>query len=195
MRNTAVGGIFYGAQAFTFFGISIFLPILVAKMGIGDANFVTYLYNGCMLAGVIIGTIIFNRLTRRQFLVAGFALSAACLLIIVFWRHMPNEVELVIFSLFSLILSAGLVIENPYMSELYDATVRGTGVGMVVMISRFGAAAGTFLLPVITAQAGVNVAMLVCGVILAFAGIFCFVFAPETRPQVGGQKPTQEAAK
>jgi putative MFS transporter len=80
-------------------------------------------------------------------------------------------------------MSAGLVIENPYMSELFDSTVRGTGVGLVVTLSRIGAATGTFLLPIMTAASGVQGAMLLCGLILAAAGVFCLVYAPETRKQ------------
>lgn len=180
LRNTSVGGVFYAAQSFTFFGISIFLTILVGQMGITDTKLVGYLYNGSMMVGVLIGIVIFNRLSRRQFLIGDFALSAICLLLLAFWRTMPTQLELVVFSVFSVLLSAGLVMDYPYTSELFDSSVRGTGVGMVVTISRFGAAAGTFLLPIITTSLSVQTAMLICGVLLAIAGLFSLIFAPET---------------
>lgn len=183
LRNTAVGGVFYAAQAFTFFGISIFLPLLVAKMGIKDAAFASNLYSGAMLVGVLVGTVLFNHMTRRQFLIGDFLLAAVGLLVLALWHNMPNQVELSIFALFAVVLSAGLVIDYPYTSELFDSKVRGTGVGMVVTLSRFGAAAGTFLLPVLTTSYGVALAMLICGGLLLIAGLFCLAFAPETAPQ------------
>lgn len=180
LRNTSVGGVFYAAQSFTFFGISIFLPILVGQMGITDTKMVGYLYNGSMLVGVLLGIVVFNRLSRRQFLIGDFALSAVCLLLLGFWRTMPTQLELVVFSLFSVLLSAGLVMDYPYTSELFDSSVRGTGVGMVVTFSRIGAAAGTFLLPIITTSMSVQMAMLICGALLSFAGLFSLLLAPET---------------
>lgn len=181
LRQTAVGGVFYASQSFTFFGISIFLPILVANMGIGNTDFVAYLYNGCMLLGVLLGTVGFNLVSRRLFLVADFVLAAVCLLVIGLGQQLPTAVIMTVFSLFAVILSAGLVADYPYTSELFDSSVRGTGVGMVVTLSRFGAAAGTFLLPIITHVWRVQTAMLICGVLLLFAGVFCLVLAPETR--------------
>ncbi|MFT9004185.1 MAG: MFS transporter [Liquorilactobacillus hordei] len=180
IKHTLVGGVFYASQAFSFFGISIFLPILISKMGISDTNLVGYLYNGCMLLGILLGIRIFGTISRRKFLVGDFLLSAACLLILSLWSSIPKELALFTFSLFSLALSAGLVMDYPYTSELFDSHIRGTGVGMVVTISRVGAAAGTLLLPVITNSVSVQFSMLLCGLILLFSGIFCLFFAPET---------------
>jgi putative MFS transporter len=92
-RKTAVGGVFYGAQAFSFFGISIFLPILLKSMGVQNASFAGYLYNGSMLIGVILGNLLFNRIPRRNFLIGGFALSAILLLILAFraGSHHPRD--------------------------------------------------------------------------------------------------------
>ncbi len=47
-----------------FFGISIFLPILVKGMGIGDASTVNYLYNGAMMVGILLGIVVFNHVSR-----------------------------------------------------------------------------------------------------------------------------------
>lgn len=39
LRQTLVGGLFYACQAFAFFGISIFLPILLQSMHVTDQKF------------------------------------------------------------------------------------------------------------------------------------------------------------
>ncbi|WP_333583047.1 MFS transporter, partial [Lactobacillus acetotolerans] len=69
IRQTLVGGLFYACQAFAFFGISIFLPILLQSMNINNQAVSGILYNGGMFIGVLLGIIIFNRISRRSFLI------------------------------------------------------------------------------------------------------------------------------
>ncbi|MEC0184802.1 MFS transporter [Paenibacillus peoriae] len=181
-RNTLVGGIFYGCQVFPFFGIGIFLPLLMEGMNIGNPYISGILYNVFMIIGVILGVLIFNRIPRRTFLVSTFYASAAALVIIVIWPSAPVIITLILFSIFSVILSASLVLENPYPPELFDTRLRASGVGAVIAISRIGAASGTFLLPVITSHFGVHITLVVCCLSLLVGGVVCQIWAPETSP-------------
>ncbi|EST04355.1 MFS transporter [Lactobacillus crispatus] len=158
LRRTLVGGIFYACQAFSFFGISIFLPILLQSMNITSGNISGIIYNGGMFIGVLIG-------------------------ILAIVPNLNSILKLGIFTLFAIILSAGLILDYPYPTELFDLKVRATGVGTCITISRIGAAAGTFLLPVLTNVGGASLAMLVCAIVLLFAFIVCLIWAPETSPQ------------
>lgn len=187
-RSTLVGGIFYACQAFSFFGISIFLSILLKGMGITDSKVSGIIYNGGMLIGVIIGNLIFNRISRRMFLVSNFFISAVLIGSIALIPNMDPNLKIVIFSIFAVVLSSGLVLDYPYPTELFDIKVRGMGVGTCITISRVGAAAGTFLLPVLTNIGGSNLAMLVCAIVLAFSFIVCLFFAPETSPKFAKEK-------
>lgn len=183
LRRTLVGGIFYACQAFAFFGISIFLPILLGSMGITDQKVSGIIYNGGMFVGVLFGILIFNRISRRAFLVSNFLISAVLIGLLALIPDMDSMIKLVIFTIFAVILSSGLVLDYPYPTELFDVKVRGTGVGTCITISRFGAAAGTFLLPVLTNAGGAKLSMIVCAVILLFAFIVCLIWAPETSPK------------
>lgn len=62
-----VGGIFYACQTFAFFGISIFLPILLTGMNIKNPQVSGNLYNISMLLGIFLGIFLFNHLSRRAF--------------------------------------------------------------------------------------------------------------------------------
>src|SRR5699024_8585086 len=163
---------------FSFFGISIFLPILLKSMGVTNANMSGILYNGSMLIGVVIGIWIFNKISRRSFLVVSFLSSAIALAAMVF-LDISMCAKLVIFSLF---LSLSLVLDYPYPSELFDVKVRAAGMGICIAISRIGAACGTFLLPVLTDMGGSQLAMLVCALVLFIGSMICLVWAPETSP-------------
>lgn len=169
------------------------MPILVKGMGIGSASTVNYLYNGAMMVGVLLGIVVFNHVSRRQFLVADFGLAGIALLLLAFGKSLPAVISLTLFGVFAVILSAGLIADYPYTSELFDSAVRGTGVGMVVTFSRIGAAAGTFLLPIITNAFHVQTATGICGVILVFAASFCFGLAPETSPKILHDRQLQKA--
>lgn len=182
-RHTVVGGMFYGCQVFPFFGIGIFLPILLKQMNLGSASASGILYNSLQIVGVVIGVIIFNRISRRSFLLSTFYISAILLLIITFWTTAPAGLTLGIFSAFAVVLSAALVLENPYPPELFDTEIRASGVGAAITISRIGAAGGTFLLPIITNQFGVHVTLGVCAISLLIGGIVCQLWAPETSPK------------
>lgn len=179
LRRTLVGGIFYACQAFSFFGISIFLPILLKGMGINDPKISGIIYNGGILVGVAFGILIFNRISRRMFLISNFLISAILIGILAL-VPLNSQLQLLIFTIFAIVLSSGLVLDYPYPTELFDIKIRGTGVGTCITISRIGAAAGTFLLPILTHNGGANLAMLVCGAVLLFSFIVCLIWAPET---------------
>lgn len=183
LRKTLAGGIFYACQAFSFFGVSIFLPILLQNMGITDQKISGIIYNGGMLIGVVLGIFLFNRISRRMFLVSNFFISAVLIGILALVPHLGSSLKLIIFALFAIILSSGLVLDYPYPTELFDIKVRGMGVGTCITISRIGAAAGTFLLPVLTNMGGANLSMLVCAIVLTFSFVVCLLIAPETSPK------------
>lgn len=152
-------------------------------MNITDSNISGIIYNGGMFVDVLFGIFIFNRISRRAFLVGNFLTSAVLIGILALVPGLDSMVKLTIFTIFAIILSSGLVLDYPYPTELFDIKVRGTGVGTCITISRFGAAAGTFLLPVLTNIGGAKLAMLVCAIVLLFAFIVCLIWAPETSPK------------
>jgi putative MFS transporter len=98
-------------------------------------------------------------------------------------KNINSNIQLIIFCIFAIVLSSGLVLDYPYPTELFDIKVRGTGVGTCITISRFGAAAGTFLLPILTNLGGAHLAMITCAFVLFAAFIICLIWAPETSPQ------------
>ena len=183
LRNTIVGGVFYATQSFSFFGISIFLPILMTSMKITNGTVSGIIYYGGMVIGVILGNLVFNRMDRRPFLISTF-LSAT--LLIMALAALPNAsslIKLTLFTLFAIILSMQLILDYPYTSELFDVKIRATGVGNSIAVSRIGAAGGTFLLPILTNIGGASLAMWVCGIVLLIGLLTCLFLAPETNPK------------
>ena len=52
-KKVFIGGMFYACQAFAFFGISIFLPILLQGMNITDEKISGIIYNSAMFVGIL----------------------------------------------------------------------------------------------------------------------------------------------
>ena len=179
-KNTLVGGAFYACQVFPYFGVGIFLPILVSQLNMGSANTSSILYDIFCMAGAFIGTYLCNRIPRRLFLTSTFYISAIALGVMIIGHNGPVGITLVSFCVFALVMSIAVVMQNPYPPELFDTRVRGTGVGIVIFFSRIGAAAGTFLLPILVEKIGVYGTLGVCLVILLVGGVVCQLFAPET---------------
>lgn len=179
-KNTLVGGAFYACQVFPYFGVGIFLPILIGQLNMGDANTSSILYDIFCMAGAFIGTYLCNRISRRRFLVSTFYVSAIALGVMILGHKGPVIITVVSFCVYALAMSIAVVMENPYPPELFDTRVRGTGVGIVIFFSRIGAAAGTFLLPILVESIGVYGTLGVCFAILLIGGVVCQLFAPET---------------
>lgn len=183
--NTLVGGVFYACQVFPYFGVGIFLPILVSKLNMGNANMSSILYDIFCVIGAFAGVYLCNRISRRAFLLSTFYIAAAALAVMIVGQHAPIAVTIVSFSVFALVMSIAVVMENPYPPELFNTRMRGSGVGAVIAMSRVGAAAGTFLLPIFVETIGVYGTLGVCLVILLIGGLFCQKFAPETSVKYG----------
>lgn len=123
-RRTLVGGLFYDCQAFAFFGISIFSPILLENMGLGDSDLSGMIYNGSMLVGVLLGSWLFKTISRRAFLMGSFFISSLALILMLLGPADLFIFQIGFFAIFSVILLASLTLDYPYPTELFDLKVR-----------------------------------------------------------------------
>ncbi len=179
-RNTLVGGIFYACQVFPYFGVGIFLPILIGQLNMGDSNTSNIIYDVFCMAGAFVGTWLCEKLSRRKFLTSTFFGAAIALFVMIIGQNISMIITVIAFAAYAMIMSIAVVMEWPYPPELFDDRVRGTGVGIVVAFSRVGAALGTFLLPILMESIGATGTLIVCAAILVVGGVVCQLFAPET---------------
>ena len=179
-RNTLVGGMFYACQVFPYFGVGIFLPILIGQLNMGDANTSSIIYDVFCMVGAFAGTWLCARMSRRSFLTSTFFGAAIALVVMIIGQNISIIITVIAFAAYALIMSIAVVMEWPYPPELFDDRVRGTGVGIVVAFSRIGAALGTFLLPILMDSIGGTGTLIVCAAVLVLGGVVCQLFAPET---------------
>ncbi|MCG8532235.1 MAG: MFS transporter [Desulfovibrionales bacterium] len=181
-RNTLTSCTFFLCQVLPFFAISLFLPVVVKGLNIANPHASGMLYNGFTMFGVFIGILIANKISRRAFLMWTFYGAAAILTLMTVWQNMPPTIALVLLGAFSTVLAISIVAEWLYPPELFPTSLRGSGVGLTIAISRIGAGMGTWMLPVITEQYGVTVTLSCCIASLFIGGVVCQLLAPETSP-------------
>ncbi len=178
--NTLVSGVFFAAQVLPFFAISIFLPLVLADLKIDNPHASGIMYNVFTISGVLIGTWLIDRISRRAFLLWTFYGAAAILLVMTLWQDMPGYLAMPMLGAFSLVLAISIILEFSYPPELFPTELRASGVGLTVAISRIGAAGGTFLLPIVNENFGVFASLGGCIATLLLGGIVCHIWAPET---------------
>lgn len=180
-RRTIVGVVFYVCQVIPYFALGTFAPQIMASLGVTNSLAAGATYNVFLLTGAIVGMIIVDRLSRRLFLVGSFFIGAALLTALVILSPSSTLLAVILFATFALVLAAAANLEFIYPPELFPTEIRASGLGIVTAGSRIGSASSTFLLPLILAGLGINVALFSCVAVLVIGGIVCWLWAPETR--------------
>ena len=179
-KNTMVGGVFFACQVIPYFSLSIFLPQVFSQLGMEDPYTSGIVFNLFLFMGVLLGTWIIDKISRRLFLTGSFYTCAMALLIMTVWQDIPTMWALACISTFSFVISAASVLEFAYPPELFSTELRGSGIGFCVACSRVGGASGTFLLPIVMDSFGTSAALAGCVAALVIGGVVCQLFAPET---------------
>jgi putative MFS transporter len=179
-QRTAVGAVFYTAQVIPYFALGTFIPTVFGALGIESTYISGVVFNVFMLLGTGCGLWMIDRLTRRQFLIRAFYISAAILLFLAVARAGPF-VTVAASAMFAFVLAASTVMCFVYLPELFPTRLRASGVGIGTAASRVGSACSTFMLPLSMESLGIHLTLALCVGVLMAGGLFCHAFAPETQ--------------
>jgi MFS transporter, putative metabolite transport protein len=179
-RRTMVGAVFYTAQVIPYFALGTFIAAVLGAFGIRSTYTGGIVFNVFMLLGSGVGLWLIDKVTRRQFLVGTFYLSASILLFLVLART-ESVVTVAAAALFAFVLAAAANLEFAYLPELFPTHLRASGVGVGTAASRIGSAVSTLLLPICMESIGVRPTLGVCVAVLLTGGVVCHAFAPETQ--------------
>lgn len=179
-QNLLVGCVFHTSQVIPLFALGTFLPIVMARIGVGDGYFGALIYNFVFLLGALVGPFIIDRIPRRVLLVQGFVVMALLLAALVAWRSAPTFATLALFGSFAFVLSVAGILQFVYPPELFPTEVRARGIAAILASSRFGTVTSTLLLPAVVEHYGVRAALAFCMVIMIIAAAVCHRWAPET---------------
>lgn len=181
IKRTLFGGIFWICQVIPYFAISTYQPTALSAMGVEDAYLGSLIINVFVVLGSIAGALIVDRVKRKKFCIITFILVGVPCIIFGIVQAMPPLLVTGLFCLTMFFLFMAQLLQNIYPAELFPTHLRGAGVGVCTAISRVGSAFGTFLFPLMIAGIGINMSMLVMGIICAIGVFFAVIWAPETR--------------
>jgi len=181
LRRAIFVGIFWSALAWPEFAIFTFLPTLLKSLHIHDANLGSLLIRVLSLPAFAVGMIVLTRMGRRTMLARAMLLLTAIFLVLGLFSKPPSWLVVALFGMFALVLGFVSNLEFLYPAELFPTDIRASGVGLGSAGSRVGAAAGTFLLPVLLSGPGLQFAMLITAAVTAVGLVVTLIWAPETR--------------
>jgi putative MFS transporter len=180
-RATLVAAMLFFCLVVPYFAVSTFIPQVMAAMHVTGNEVAGLIYILGLMVGSIAGFTIVDWMPRRMFVIGSFAVTSVALLVSTAVAGLPDSLVVVTFAVFSCVLSAAQAQIYVYLPELFPTTIRASGLGLAVAVSRLGAAAGTSLLPWCVTHFGIHTALYVCTLTLAVGGVVSFVWAPETR--------------
>jgi putative MFS transporter len=174
--RTVFGSLFYVCNVIPYFAIYTFLPTILSSLGFQDNFGIDTILNIFLLVGAIAGLWFTERLSRRGFTIYSFACLTVALFLITVLPTTLHAIILILFIIFTFIMSAASNLTLVYPAELFPTDVRASGVGVVTAVSRVGSAIGTFLLPIMPMKAS----MFAMTAVLLIGTIISVLWAPET---------------
>ncbi|HYS64610.1 MAG TPA: MFS transporter [Paraburkholderia sp.] len=173
--------IFWMCQIAPSFAIKTFQPLLLKSLGVTQALAGSLVIISFAVVGTAIGMLVINRIGRRLLLLSAYVLSTLSLLLLATPLSTFAVLAIGLFILFTVAEAAGSALQFVYPNEVFPTDLRATGMGLAMSVSRIGAAAGTFLLPMTIAKLGSANGLLIAGAISAVGLVVSYRMAPETR--------------
>lgn len=175
---------FYVCVVTPYFAIATFAPEVFKALAITDEKLSTILLNGIAFVGAVVGMLTIERIGRRQQLIGPFWIMTVALVVIGLWFESGSAAVLMgCVALFAFFNAMAGNLTAVYPIEVFPTEVRATGVGFASAVSRVGAAAGTFLLPLAITSIGIGAAMLIGAAMCLIGAVVSQLMAPETTGQ------------
>jgi len=184
LRRTLFCGVFYVCAVTPVFAIYTFGPVILSAFGMGEGNLSNFGYaliSLLFLLGCLPALRFAETFGRRPLLLWSFAIMVLPFLALGIAPQAPVLLIIFWFCLYALASGGPNILEWSYPNELFPTDIRATAMGVVVAISRIGAALGTFLLPFSLKHLGDGPTMLIIAGMTAVGFVVSLLMAPETK--------------
>ncbi|MCU0092593.1 MFS transporter [Pseudomonas koreensis] len=175
--------VFWTCSVVPLFAVYAFAPKVLAALNLqGDwSSLGSVAITLFFVIGCVISTRIINRVGRRNLLIYSFLCSGLALLGLAVGHAGPNALVLAFFAVYALFIGGAQVLTLVYPNELFPTEIRAFAVGVGTSLSRIGAAAGTYLVPVSLSTLGIALTMYIAAAVTLVGLVLSWVLAPETR--------------
>jgi putative MFS transporter len=189
-RATLFTSMFWFCAVAPYFAIGTFAASVLESYGLSSGLAGGLGLSALAAAGVAVTVLLIDKVGRRVLTVPGQWVCTGILAVIGLWSGAPPVAVLILFLVFSFVNAGYNTLTSVYPGELFPTEIRGIGTGFAAAVSRVGAGAATFLLPISMTNLGIGPTMLIAaGVALVGAALSQWL-APETK----GKSLTETAA-
>jgi putative MFS transporter len=167
-------------QAVPLFAIYTYAPAVLAALGLGSngSPVGSVAITAAFAIGAFVAMPLVERWGRRPVGIAGFAIATVAFVVLPF---SATAIVVACFLAYAVGMGAATVLELVYPAELFPTSIRASAAGFAAGISRIGAFAGTFLLPIGMARFGVTRIILGAAALSAIGLVISMLWAPETK--------------
>ncbi|MEL7641756.1 MAG: MFS transporter [Solidesulfovibrio sp.] len=175
--------IFWSCAIIPLFAVYAFCPTIFEALGLTEragtsgSSVIMVLF----LLGTVISLLVINKLGRRLLLLHSFFWSGLALLFLGIYHDSSPYVIMLFFSAYAIFTGGAQTLQFVYPNELFPTEIRASAVGLASSLSRFGAAIGTYLVPVAIADLGIGTTMIIAAAITGVGFLVSWKMAPETR--------------
>lgn len=203
LKKVIFSGIPWACEGVGVYGVGVFLPMLVAALGIAgnslatglphiiDSVELTAVINFFILPGFALGLLVVRRMNHKKMLTGGFWISAVALvvLLVAYLMKLPVWISIVSFIVFELFLNAGPhLVTFIIPDQIYKVAERGTGSGIAAMLGKLGAILGVFLMPMLLKWGGIVLVLIVCISVMALGALISGIFGPMVMKETSNVK-------
>ncbi|MGV9862760.1 MFS transporter [Rhodococcus koreensis] len=181
IRSTVFMAVFWFCNVLPYFGIATFADSVLKQYGLAGGLAGGVGLSMIAVVAVVVTMMLIDKAGRRVFTVPPQWIMLGIFLVLGLWSTIPTALVLALFFAFSFLNAINGVLIAVYPGELFPTEVRGVGTGFAAAVSRLGAAAGTFLLPVGIDKFGVGNVLLIMAVVVGAGAIISQMWAPETK--------------
>ncbi|MGR3995176.1 MFS transporter [Pseudomonas sp. 1121_17] len=182
-RRMLFVSIFWTCCIVPIFAVYAFAPKVLQALNIKDdwASIGSVTITALFVVGCMVATRVINSLGRRNLLIGSFFFSGIALFGLGLFHDAPPSIILALFGAYAVFIGGAQVLTMVYPNELFPTEIRAQAMGLGTSISRIGAAAGTYVVPVALVDYGIANTMYAAAAITIFGLIVSWMMAPETR--------------
>ncbi|QTX06016.1 MFS transporter [Agromyces archimandritae] len=185
LRRLIMCSVLYIAVVTPLYGLVTFLPALLEGFHIDGGGVSGMWVETVILAITVAGSLVamskVDSWGRRPLAVVPLLLMAVPLLGLWLWTESPIWFVLIAFCSYNFFSGGPSILVWIYPNELFPTQYRASAVGIGTAASRFGAATGTYLMPISLETFGAGTTMLFGAILTLVAFVVVYIMAPETR--------------
>jgi putative MFS transporter len=182
-RRMLFVALFWTCSVIPVFAVYSFAPKVLQALNLkGDwASYGSVLITLLFVVGCVIATRLIDAIGRRPLVIHSFLWSALALLGLGVFSTGAEWLVLVLFGAYAIFIGGAQVLQLVYPNELFPTEIRALAVGMGASLSRIGAAAGTWLVPISLQSLGIGNTMFAAAAVSLVGLVASVALAPETR--------------